>query len=424
MSPTTTPHDREILRSLAARLRAHADSPENAERRRLWYAHNALQSERPMILAFPEGGWREILWTDACQCQDEQLRSWEWQMRTKLYTLEVLRDDQTVEPWFDLNWRVNASDYGVEIPRHQGDNRGSYVWDPPIKDLDRDFAKLHPRSFSVDREGTQRDLDRANDIFGDLLPPRIHGPFFWTSGLTQTAAYLVGIQEFMLATYDNPAGLHRLMAFLRDDHARFLDFLENEKLLSPGDENDYTGSGGVGYTRELLRDHREGEPIRWSNRWGFAESQETVGISGDMFAEFVLPYQLPLLERFGLNCYGCCEQLENRIKHVIKQVPRLRRVSVAPKANQEALAAALGRKAIFSRKSDPTTICTRFGEEEVREEIRNTLRMAGDLNLELIMKDTHTFQGEPWRVARWVQLAREEVDRHMAGKKIRNPKQI
>ena len=99
------------------------------------------------------------------------------------------------------------------------------------------------------------------------------------------------------------------------------------------------------------------------------------------------------------------------IKHVIQQVPRLRRVSVAPKANQEALAAALGRNVIFSRKSDPTTICTRFHEDEVREEIRKTLSIAGNLNLELIMKDTHTFQNEPWRIARWVEIAREEVER-------------
>lgn len=408
---TASPRDREVLRSLAARLRNIAESSENAERRRLWYTHNVLRSERPMILAFPEGGWRDILWIDHCQCEDEQLRHWEWRMRTQLYSVESIRDDQTVEPWFDLNWHVNASDYGVEIPRHQGDNRGSYVWDPPIKDLDRDFDKLRPRTFAVDREGTKRDLDRANDIFGDLLPPRLHGAFFWTCGLTQTAAYLLGIQEFMLATYDNPAGLHRLMAFLRDDQMRFLDWLERENLLNPGDENDYTGSGGVGYTTELRQGHREGEPIRWMNRWGFAESQETVGISGDMFAEFVLPYQLPLLERFGLNCYGCCEQLENRIQHVLRHVPRLRRVSVAPKANQEALAAALGRTAIFSRKSDPTTICTRFHEDEIRQEIRHTLDVAGGLNLELIMKDTHTFQNEPHRVARWVQLAREEVER-------------
>lgn len=408
-SATASRRDRGILRSLAGRLGEIAHSRENAERKRLWYKHNALQSERPMILAFPEGGWSEILTIKDCQCEDETLRRWEHEMRMKLYTLEVIRDDQTFEPWFDINWRVGTTHYGVEIPMVHGDNRGSYVWTPPIKDLERDLEKLRLREFSVDRQATMRDLDRAQTILGDLLPPRIHGSFFWSSGLTQIACFLIGIEQFMFATYDHPKELHRLMAFLRDDHARFLDWLETENLLSTGDENDYTGSGGVAYTHDLLRDHQADQPIRHANRWGFAESQETVGISGDMFAEFVLPYQLPLLERFGLNCYGCCEQLESRIRHVIQQVPRLRRVSVSPKDNQTALAAALGRNVIFSRKFDPTVICTRFHENEIREELRKTLAIAGNLNLEFILKDTHTLQREPQRLARWTQIAREEV---------------
>src|SRR3990170_2675485 len=88
----TSPHDRETLRALAERLREIADSPENAERRRLWYKHNTLQSERPMILAFPEGGWGEILTIKDCKCADEELRQWEFSMRTTLYSHEVIRD--------------------------------------------------------------------------------------------------------------------------------------------------------------------------------------------------------------------------------------------------------------------------------------------------------------------------------------------
>src|ERR1051326_3104089 len=130
-------HDREILRSLAGRWRVIADSPGNAEKRRLWRKHNALRSERPMILAYPDGGWRDVLWLEHCQCEDKELRNWEWLIRTKLYTIEVIRDDQTVEPWFDIHWRFNASDYSVELQRQQGDNTGSDGWDLPITKLDR-----------------------------------------------------------------------------------------------------------------------------------------------------------------------------------------------------------------------------------------------------------------------------------------------
>ena len=71
--------------------------------------------------------------------------------------------------------------------------------------------------------------------------------------------------------------------------------------------------------------------------WCLTESQETVGVSPEQFEEFVFQYQLPLQERFGLNCYGCCEPLQSRW-HIVKKIPRLRRVSVSPWADQEMMA--------------------------------------------------------------------------------------
>ena len=58
-------------------------------------------------------------------------------------------------------------------------------------------------------------------MFGDILPVRIRGGFWWTLGMTWTAIELIGLENLMLSMFDNPAGLHRLMAFLRDDHLAF-----------------------------------------------------------------------------------------------------------------------------------------------------------------------------------------------------------
>ena len=59
---------------------------------------------------------------------------------------------------------------------------------------------------------------------------------------------------------------------------------------------------------------------------GLSESQETVGVSPELFEEFVFQYQLPIISRFGFACYGCCEPVDSRW-HVIKKIPNLRRVS-------------------------------------------------------------------------------------------------
>jgi hypothetical protein len=395
--------ERDILRPLAARVREIAELPVMRERRELWARHNALQNTQPLVLCFPEGAWTEILPEDTLQCATPPFRQWERVLRSKIWWWEQIADDNFIEPWFDVNWQLRIGDYGFAIPYHHGDDRGSYVWDAPIKDLAADLPKLKPRTFEVDRAGTERLRQLAHDTFGDLLPVRIHGSLWWTVGLTWEAAKLVGLENLMFYMCDQPERVHQLMRFLSDDHLRFITWCEKEGLLTPNNSADYVGSGGVGCTDELPASGR------LADRWGFAESQETVGISPAMFEEFVLPYQVPLLEKFGLNCYGCCEGLETRIDAVLRNVPRLRRVSVAPTANQEVLAGTLAGKFVFSRKPYPAHVCVGFNEPAIRADLRHTLSVARGQPLELILKDTHTLEQQPERIARWVKIAREEI---------------
>ncbi len=405
-------HDRDILRRLAGRVREIADDASMPERKRRWKQHNALRSERPMVVCFPEGSWQELLPHDQMQCRDPFLRQVERNLATTVYWWEHIRDDQAIDPWYNALWCIEHGDYGVEIPRHQGDNRGSFVWDPPIRDLEADFPKLKQREPKLDREQSLQRLELLSDLFGDLLPVRLRHRLWWTMGLAQTLVYLIGLEQMMLAMFDQPEALHRIMRFLHDDMLNLIQWAQREHLLFDHNESDYVGSGGQAYTDELPANGRAPDaPARLSDMWGFGESQETVGISPDMFEQFIMPYQKPLLEHFGLNCYGCCEPLETRIAVVKREVPRLRRVSVAPMANQEKMAAALGGDYIFSRKPDPVPVCVEFDEKKIRNDLRYTLDVTRGMNVELIMKDTHTVQNEPWRITRWIELAYEEVDK-------------
>jgi len=400
--------DTFLLRQLAARVREIADLPEMLTRRELWTRHNALQNRQPLVLCFPEGAWSEILPATALHCQDEQLRGWEHTLRSKIWWWEHIGDDNFIEPWFDLPYRVEIGDYGFKIPYHHGDDRGSYVWDAPLKDLATELPKLHFRSLKVDRVGTDRDRQRAQEIFGDILPVRPRSWFWWTLGMTWEAAKLVGLENLMFYMCDQPERVHELMRFLRDEHLHFITWCEQEGLLNPNNASDYVGSGGVGTTDEL---HPAAEGCRLADRWGFAESQETVGISPTMFEEFVLPYQVPLLEKFGLNCYGCCEGLEHRIDGILKNVPRLRRVAVAPSANQDILASKLAGKYVYSRKPYPAHVSVGFNEPAIRADLRHTLAVARGQPLEIILKDTHTIENDLTRPRRWVEIAREEIGR-------------
>ncbi len=411
----TLPGDRARLRSLAARFREIADLPEREETRRLWKAVNSLRGERPMVFIEHEGVRGELGIEASLRCAEDWAREVESDLVHAIWHYENTRDDRVLEPYYNVKWAVTVSSYGVEPVYEHGDNEGrlgSYHWDAPIKDIDRDFALLSRRAYSVDRERTHAWKAHLEGVFGDVLPVRIRGHFWWTTGMTWDAIRLVGLENLMLLMYDNPKGLHRLMAFLRDDLIAFSDWLEREGLYTLDNENDYVGSGSSGYTDELPQaDRRPGDPVRMKDLWVLSESQETVGVGPDLFEEFVFPYQLEVARRFGLLYYGCCEPVHNRW-HVIRRFPNLRKVSVSPWCNQAFMAEALGRDYVFCRKPNPALISTeRWDEEAIGADIAETLRAARDCNLELVMKDVHTVSGEPWRLGRWVEIAREEIAR-------------
>jgi len=94
---------------------------------------------------------------------------------------------------------------------------------------------------------------------------------------------------------------------------------------------------------------------------------------------------------------------------VMDAVPNLRVVSMAPWANQEAMARISAGRLVLARKPNPTLVCGEFREDQISADIAQTLTVAGHLPLCFVLKDTHTVQGEPWRLARWVELARSAI---------------
>jgi hypothetical protein len=247
-------------------------------------------------------------------------------------------------------------------------------------------------------------------VFGGILPLKHAVSYWWTQGLTWTGVSLIGLEELMLKMYDEPEGLHGLMAFLRDDHMNMLDWHEANGVLCPNTECDSVGSGGCGYTDALPQaDYNPASGARICDLWGLSESQETVGVSPDLFAEFIFPYQLPLISRFGLACYGCCEPVDQRWRY-IKTIPNLRRVSISPWSNIEVMAENIGGNYVYSRKPNPSHISTeKWDEALIREELRKVIEVTKGMSVELVMKDVHTISNEPWRLGRWTQIAREEI---------------
>jgi len=402
--------DRKILQELAQEVREIAAQEVQEEKRKLWYALNALKPIRPIVFCDPENGWNEIIPQEMLRCEGLLAREWEMKLRKEIFWGRSMGDDKVVEPYFDVPYLYSEGDWGMRERKIGGTGGGSYRWEAPLTDY-RDMDKLHFPKIEVDYERTQKIVALAEEVFGDFLQVRLKGSFWWSLGMTWTLVNLRGLEQIMYDVYDHPQELHRLMAFLRDGHLQKLDFLEENNLLSLNNDGTYVGSGGFGYTHELPSPSFDGVHVRTQDMWGFAESQETVGLSPQVFADFIFPYQYPILERFGLNCYGCCEPLDKRWE-VVKHFPKLRRISVSPWANREKMAQYLEDRYIFSLKPNPAYLAvSQIDEAFIREELRKDLEATRGCVVEIIMKDNHTIGGNPENVVRFCRIAREEIEK-------------
>ena len=402
--------DRDVLRRLASRLAKLAARSQEEEKRELWRAHNSLKSKRPLVLADPENGWNEIITPESIECRGELARRWEMVLRMELFSGESLQDDKPLEPLFEVGYTYTDSEWGVQETYHGGVSGQSYAWEGSIESP-ADVARMRMPVIEVDYRTTLETLSLANEVFGGILRVGLRGVWWWSLGLSWDLARLVGLEKMLYLMYDNPAMIHGIMGRLRDGYLAKLDFLERSRLLSLNNNHAYVGSGGIGYTRELPGGQWDGASVKTADMWCLTESQETIGVSPAQFEEFVFQYQLPLQERFGLNCYGCCEPLDSRW-HIVKKTPRLRRVSVSPWANQRKMAEFMEDRYIFSRKPAPSLLAVpHLDEDAARADIGTTLEITKGCVVELIMKDNHTLGGNPQNLVRWVQIAKEEIER-------------
>ncbi len=410
-----TKKDMNVLRRLAKRKIEIAKDPINLKRKDLWKALHDLTPKRPMVLAEHfDVRDKKKPFEPVIECEEKWAQNVETHLKEEIWIFEALKDDHCIEPYFSIRWLLSVSNYGVEPKIHsvEADYMTSRSWDAPITDIKKDFNKLHPRTYSVDKEGTMAYKKVLEEIFEGIMPVKIRTPLWWTMGTTITAIDLIGLENLMVFMYDDPEGLHQLMRFLNDDYIAFVKWLEKEGCLSLNNKNEYVGSGSIGYVSDLPSpDYKEDNPVSAKDMWTLIESQETVGVSPDLFEKFVFGYQEEIAKNFGLVYYGCCEPVHTRWE-VISKLKNLRSVSIAPLCNQEIMADKMRNRYVFSRKPNPTLISTeKFNEELIKNDIKNTFKLAEKYGicLELIMKDVHTLSNQPERLARWVKMAKDII---------------
>lgn len=400
----------QVLRTLADRMTMCAGSPEMAQKAVLWQKHNDLETDQPLVFIDPENGWDEIITEKDLECIDPLARSWEKHLKKQIFWAEKLKDDKVIEPYFDVPYSYWDTGWGLEIGKIGAERGHAYAIKAMLKDYEEDFDKIHHPQIVIDWEESHGLLQLAEDIFGDILTVRRKQDWWWTLGMSWDYINLRGMEDFLCDFLLEPEWIDKTFDMLCRGKLEMLDYLEKNQLLSQNTQGSYVGSGGFGFTSQILT-KATGEPIGTNDMWGFCESQETVSINPDLYGEYIFPYHKKILDKFALNCYGCCEPYESKWKY-IKQLPRLRRVSVSPWADWTTVPELLGKNYIASVKPSPTPLSMpNMNENEVRADCRKAVQATKGGICEFIMKDNNTLGKNPHHAIRWVEIMREEIER-------------
>ncbi len=406
--PDITGKDREILKQLASQVAKIAENPIHAENAKLWTRHNDLKSTRPMVLAFPEGAWREMMPHSDLKCEKNAAKNIERGFRRQVYYSKHLQDDNPIENVFNVDIRTHITGHGLETKQtHSEQGTGADHYETVINSMD-DIEKMKMPEVTVDWEESKRELEFYQNLFGDILDVRQTGSCRSWFAPIDDYAKLRGLDTIYYDMIDCPELIHEFCKRLIDGMIYQCKELEKQGALTLNLRNQYAGSGGNCYTNDLPSAGFDGKHVRTKDFWGFATAQMFSEVSPEMHEEFALTHEKRFLELFGLNCYGCCEPLHNKLDLIIKHIPRLRRVSISPWADIEKSAEILQDKYIYSWKPNPAILAGEtFKPDVIRNEIRDFCEKTKGCVTEIIMKDTHTIKNEPQRLWEWVKIAKE-----------------
>lgn len=411
-----TAEDRTILRELAKKQLEYSQLPVVEERAEQWYRHNGGYGEQPMVHVEIRTFEKDII--PKLRCLTDTGRAIELDLYRNFINYEMIDDDRVVPPYFPISWDTWFKPFGVTIEKeHAINSKGEglgHRFRHIIADLEEDFPKLGPSEYGVDKEKTLAWKEFLENIFGDILPVKITNGCLY-SVPTQDIVHMMGMENMFFSMYDYPDTFHALMKRITDDYIEYFKWLEIEGLLLPTASYENCGQGSFCFTDELPQAVEPGKKLKTNDLWGFMDSQETVGISPDMYNEFIFPYYKKVSDLFGLFSYGCCEPVDPIWDKCLSKCDNLRKVSISPWCNEEVMGEKLrGSRVIYHRKPSPNFIGVgkELDEEAWREHIIKTLKTAQGCRLEITQRDVYTLEGDINKPRRAVAIIRELIDKY------------
>lgn len=409
-----TSEERQCLRELARRKAEIGHLPVQQEKARLWRDLNGLRPTRPLVW-INEIPWHELAAKDpealAVRCRDPFLAGVEWALRSELYQWDHFACDMVVDPviYCDIVGGPGSSyaDYGIQEKQIRMDGAEDVLFEPVITSMD-DVARIRTPRVWLDREETRRRLTLLQEIFDGVMPVRQRGIVTQWHTPWDQAVHWTGVSELLVGMYDKPDVIAGICERVCTATHEVLDQQQALGMLDVGDGNWRVGSGGLGFSDELPGEVH-GRPVTPRDQWGCGNAQIFSEVSPEMHEEFSLRFERPVMERFGMTYYGCCEPLHNKLG-ILGKISNLRKISMSPKADFRVAASAVGRKYVLSFKPNPAHLAPdRFRSELVRDYLRDCLKQMRGSPVEVILKDITTIRSDPARLDAWAKVAMDVV---------------
>jgi hypothetical protein len=404
--------DEIVIRELAKKYVDLCKTDRNMKAIQLWRQHNNLVKTRPLVLV-------DCFWTSSpmsheidAKLEPNKTKHLGWAenwFKRQIWQASNILDDTVYNPWFSMeSKRVESNGlWGFDLDKKSDFDSKGYRYFPQIRIVD-DLKKLQSTPHRV-LDNNPPDVQMMREILGDILPVHVKCstvyPIWGGTDLSEALGKLVGMQEFMIMLYEQPKIIHELMAFMRDA------VLEN---ITQGEKNgDWTTVDSMNY----VMPHTEGLPQPKANSYGaklkdlwfFSHAQEFEGVSSSQHREFLLNYQLPIMNKFGFISYGCCETLDRKID-LLREIPNLRRICIGPNADVSRSAEQIGRDYIMSWRPNPSMVSHNYDIAECKKIVRQGYKDSQECNIELMLKEMLTIQNDPNRLHEFAEMAINEAE--------------
>lgn len=405
--------DVKILRELAKEVMEIASKPIQNQRRDGWRKLNSNQRVKPLIY-MRSYAFNEYFDFQSLKCEDPFFRGYEYRLHVLKFQ-DSLEDDFIIEPWLTVDAIFDTpveKRWGIDVQMGEKPTKtGAAAFKPNIIE-EEDINKLVAPKHSVNEVLTKERFDKLNNAIGDIMEVNLNrGSIFqmWNMDISTDLGKLRGMEQLMLDVYDRPEWLHKL-----------LSAMENFVLKVHGEAeeaNDFSLANHQNQAMPYSMELEDPKPNVFGRKrkdlWAFMASQEYTSFGPDHFYEFMLQYQIPILEKFGLVAYGCCEDVTQKIKY-IKKIPNLRRIAVTPYSDTRKCAEQIGKDYIISWRPSPSLmLSTGLDEDLVRKHMRDNFAILKQNNciFDITLKDVETVNNQPENIPRWVQIVREEIDK-------------